>query len=129
MEPKPYYVTPHLADELEGSDGLHYYTGYLICTGNGKIMLFLVKEADMDGSLHAATEAKHEACADAQENWTRMAWERDAAQYQISQAEWGNKSTHWPEDISEETVFRLAFGKQVLDDWDHPVLKSFRGED
>jgi hypothetical protein len=129
MEAKPYYVTPDLADVLEGNDGLNYQTGYLICTANGKNMLFLVKEADMDGSLHAATEAKHEACADAQEHWTRMTWERDAGQYQISHADWDNKTARWPSDVSEEAIFRLAFGKQVLDDWGHPVLKSFRGED
>ena len=129
IETKPYYVVPDLADELEGSDGLTYQTGYLICTANGKIMLFLVREADMDGSMHAATEAKHEACADAQEQWTRMTWEKDAGQYQISHADWGKKNPRWPEDLSEETIFRLAFGKQVLDAWDHPVLKNFRGEE
>lgn len=128
IEIKPYYVVPELADELEGSDGLTYQTGYLICTANGKVMLFLVREADMDGSMHSATEAKHEACANAQENWTRMTWERDAGQYQISHAEWKNRKPHWPQDLNEETVFRLAFGKQVLDDWDHPVLGNFRGE-
>jgi hypothetical protein len=129
MQPKPFYVAPDLADEMEGSDGLSYQTGYLICTGDGKNMLFLVKEADMDGSMHSATEAKHGACVEAQESWTRMTWERDAGQYQISHANWDNKTARWPGDISEETIFRLAFGKQVLDDWDHPVLKSFRGED
>ena len=128
MEAKPYYVVPDLADELEGSDGLKYHSGYLICTANGKNVLFLVKEADMDGSLHQATEAKHEACAEAQDQWTRMTWEKDAGQYQVSHAEWANKTPRWPADITEETVFRLAFGKQVLDDWDHPVLKNLRGE-
>ena len=58
-----------------------------------------------------------------------MTWDRDAGQYQISHAEWDNKTPRYPADISEEAVFRLAFGKQVLDDWEHPVLKSFRGED
>ncbi|MDV7145481.1 hypothetical protein R3X27_22580 [Tropicimonas sp. TH_r6] len=128
MEAKPYYVVPDLADELEGSDGLIYHTGYLICTASGKNMLFLVKEADMDGNMHSATEAKHEACVDAKSQWTRMTWDKDVGQYQISQAEWDRKEPRWPEDVSEETVFRRAFGKQVIDDWDYPVLKSFRGE-
>ena len=91
MEAKPFYVLPELAEELEGSDGLSAYTAYLICTANAKIMLFLVKEADMDGSMHTATEAKHDACRDARERWTRMTWERDAGQYQISQAGWDRR--------------------------------------
>ena len=62
MEAAPYFVAPDLLNELEGSEGLLFYTGYLVCTAAGKNMLLLVKEADFDGKMHSATESKHEAC-------------------------------------------------------------------
>ena len=129
MERKPYYLTPDIADELEGSDGLQFMTGYLICTANMKLQLLLVKEADIDGNMHSATEAKHEACVDAQGQWVRMTWDRDAGQYDVHIAEFQRKKPRWPEDVDRVSMMRLAFGKALIDDIDHPVLKAWRGEE
>ncbi len=129
MERKPYYLTPDIADELEGSDGLQFMTGYLICTANMKLQLLLVKEAEIDGNMHSATEAKHEACVDAQGQWVRMTWDRDAGQYDVHIAEFQRKKPRWPEDVDRVSIMRLAFGKALIDDIDHPVLKAWRGEE
>jgi hypothetical protein len=122
MESKPFYVMPDLEPDMFGIEGTYKATGYLICTASGAVKLFLVKEADDTGKIHPATDAKHEACADAQDSWTRMTWDGDSKAYDIHHADMA-REPRWPEDISEETVLRLAFGKAFLDDMDHPLLQ------
>lgn len=129
MEKKPYYVIPDVEDELEGDEGLVRHTGYLICTAAGKVLLLLVRDPDLDGSMHSATESKHDAAREAIGEWTRMSWDKDAMQYEISTAEWERKTVRWPDDVSEANVMRQAFGKQIIDSWDHEILKRARGED
>lgn len=131
IEKKPYFLAPEIADDMFGSEGVIAMTGYLICTSGGKVMLFLVREADFDGSMHHATEAKHEACVAARGRWTRLSWSKELMAYEISFAEgdgFAAREPRWPEDLSEETILRLVFGKQVIDCLSHPVLRRFRGE-
>jgi hypothetical protein len=122
MEVKPHYVLPDLEPELFGMEGTYRATGYLICTASGNIQLFLVREADDSGRLNQAAESKHEACEDALNEWTRLVWDAEAKQYEINHAEW-SREPRWPEDLSEESILRLAFGKAFLDDLDHPLLQ------
>jgi hypothetical protein len=129
MERKPYYLTPDIADQLEGSDGLQFMTGYLICTAGMKNQLLLVKEADIDGNMHSATEAKHEACADAMTSWVRMTWDRDAGQYEVHLGQFERKTPRWPETIERVDIMRQAFGKALINDIDHLILKALRGEE
>ena len=121
LERKPFYVLPDMEAELYGVEGIYQATGYLICTASGAVKLFLVKDADDTGKIHPATEAKHEACADAQAEWTRMVWDKDDKSYELHHADMP-REPRWPEDLSEDTILRLAFGKAYIDDPDHPVL-------
>ncbi|MEP4702764.1 MAG: hypothetical protein ABJZ79_16610 [Parasphingorhabdus sp.] len=128
LEKKPYYVVGDARDEMEGGEGLREMTAYPIMTANGRLMMLIVAEADMDGTMHSATEAKHEAAKEAREKWVRMSWDKEAMVYDVSIAEWDRKEPRWPEDMSEPTLFRLAFGNAVIENYDHPVLRNLRGE-
>ncbi len=127
MEPKPHYLHSEMMDELEGTDGIVMMTGYLICTANLRNQLLLVREADFDGNMHSATEAKHEAAVEAKGTWVRMSWDRDSGAYDVLHGDFERKQPRWPEDISRVTIMRLAFGKAFIDDPDHPLLRNLRG--
>jgi hypothetical protein len=121
-DPRPYYVLPDLEPDMFGVEGTYKATGYLLCTAAGATKLFLVKEADDTGKIHPASETKHEACADAQVQWTRLVWDQVDKSYEIHHADM-SREPRWPDDIREETILRLAFGKAFIDDPDHPVLQ------
>jgi hypothetical protein len=123
IEEPMYYVTPDLEDELWGVEGVKTMTAYLLATAGGAMYLMLVPEASDGSRISSAAEEKHSACMQAQTAWTRMSWDGDAKQYDTFEAEW-DKEPKWPEDLSEETILRLAFGKAVIDDPKHPILQK-----
>ena len=130
IEARPYFVTPDLADgEMIGVEGMRFYTAYLCCSQALANFVFVVPQADFEGNIHETSETKHEACSEAIEQWTRLAWDKDSRQYTVSHAEWPKKTPKWPDPVNEAGILRLSFRKYVIDDLDHPLLRSLRGEE
>ena len=122
-ERETYLVTPEIASYLPGN--VTPKTLALFTTRAGDLGLWPVPVAG--GTKSNWTDTAIAADELAQKKWVRMAANMGAGGYDLWTAEFDHMPV-WP-DLTLEEIIRLSFGSaNVIDDLDHPVIRSLLGK-
>jgi len=123
---RPYIVDPSVA-HLVGKD-LKQVELRLMIDRQGNIMLWPVPLPSNDMAENI-WNISHRQIADlAEQSWVRMTSNRAIGAYEAFAASGEIPEPIWPE-LTFAEILEIAFGKShVIDDRDHPALRTLRGE-
>jgi hypothetical protein len=103
---------------------------YLCITAHGAIFFWPVRLPGADGRSNDWWDSAHEAARIGQQSWVRVKASTDQNAY-VAYTPLGrlNEPT-WPDaaELGLPTLLRKAFRQRVVDAYDHPLLKTLRGE-
>ena len=126
VEKEVYACTPAIA--ATGMADLKPVEMRVCLSRAGAVFLWPVPLPVEDGRRNAWHETARDAAEQAESKWTRMTPHMGVGHYNIYVAETEGPDPKWPE-LPFGELLRLAFGRgQLINSFDHPVLKQLRGE-
>lgn len=123
-----YLVSPGVNQAVSDIAGNCYSVRLLVPWVNrqGEVSLWALKLPSNDGKSNDWFDSALEAANDAKVSWLRIAANMRQGRYDIFEAETQGASPIWPELAFVEMV-RMAFKNKVIDNLDHPLIKSIQG--
>ena len=125
IDRESYLVATELISEL--AEEVRPVCLRLAINKQGDIFLWPLKLPDSTGRTNHWHESAVEAAKCAEKRWVRVSANMSAGMYDTFEATGDLAEPTWPE-ISFRDVLELAFRKQRIDSYDHPMLKQLRGE-
>ncbi len=122
---KYFFVAPALHEECFRE--LRITTLYLTQTRQGSTMVWPVKGQASNAELNSWPLSAHAAALEATKNWIRLSSNREAKAYEIILANDNSLKPNWPKQTMNE-ILKIAFQGRFIDDSNHLVLRSLRGE-
>ena len=119
-----YFVTPELQDAL--IDELVPVRLYLTMNRQGVLALWPARLPGDDGKTNDWWESALEASGMAMQSWIRMSADMSLGAYRIFQAKGELSPPVWPEGEFRDFL-RIAFGKNMIDSLDHPIVQRLNG--
>jgi hypothetical protein len=101
-------------------------TLFLGITRQGTLFLWPIKLPDSEGKIDSWNESAMALAKTAMEKWIRVLSNREGGFYVAMEPENDLPDPKWPEEGFEE-IIAIAFKNNLIDDYDHPVLKQLRG--
>jgi hypothetical protein len=127
-EQETYLVLPPLWPELQGEPTFAALSLHLAVTRQGKLFLWPVRRpTDPTQEPTRWMRPALEAISRAAGKWTRMAWNKDTRQHDISTSKYSDEP-QWP-DLPFRELLKIAFRDYVISSLDHPVLRRLRGDE
>ncbi|QEG36313.1 hypothetical protein [Bythopirellula goksoeyrii] len=93
----------------------------------GDVFLWPVKLPGADGRTNLWHQSAVDASHLAEKRWLRITANMAAGMYDVFEATGDLKEPTWPE-ITFRDVLALTFKNRRIDSYEHPILKSLRGE-
>jgi hypothetical protein len=120
-----YLIIKDLWEELSNEITLKI----LYTTINRQRILFLwpVRLPDANGRLDEWNRSAHEAAQRAMKEWIKVKANMSLGAYEIFTPTGNLPDPEW-RDIDFNEILKIAFRDKIIDDIDHPVLRSLRGE-
>jgi hypothetical protein len=125
MERETYLVATELIPELV--EEVRLVCLRVAINKQGNPFLWPLKLPGPDGRGNRWHESAIDAANCAEKQWIRTSANISAGMYDIFQAAGDLKEPTWPE-ISFRDFLELAFRERRIDSYDHPILKSLRGD-
>ena len=122
-----YIVLPGLTSQLDEA-GIKYRMAFLYPTITLQKAFFLspVTVPGWDGRANDWSTSAYDAAQQSKKGWLKRV--SLAGTYAIFPAENFHPEPRWPENMSPEHLYHLAFRDgRIIRDFDHPVLKQLRG--
>lgn len=120
-----YLVSPAIRDALAGDvQAVRLMTAV---TRHGDVFLWPVKLPGPDGRSNHWHESMATAAELATENWVRVSSNMLSNRYDVVRATGSLPDPVWPDKTFQE-LLKLSFENRFIDDYDHPILKSLRGQ-
>jgi len=120
-----YIVLPGIAPDIEAE--IMRKTLHLAINRRGDLFLLPLKMPGPDGRTDRWQESMGQAIEMAETAWVRVKGNMGMSCYDIFQANGNLPDPQWP-DMSFEDIFRIAVRDKIIDDENHPLLRSLRGE-
>jgi hypothetical protein len=100
---------------------------YVTINTSGKVFLWPVKCADVNGKLDIWNETAHKAAKIGRNNWVRIVTNPKTRCYDV-EISYDIEAPEWPNDIvSSEDLFAIAFEDKIIYTADHRLLKNLKG--
>lgn len=122
-----YLVAPELLGSLESEVTCGPRRLVLAINRDGVPFLWPLKLPGPDGRSNSWNESALEAAKLALNSWVRVKSNMSLGAYEVFEAMSSLAHPQWPEE-SMADLLRIAFKDRYIDDYDHQVLKSLRGE-
>lgn len=124
-ERETYLLTPEIAQQLPNE----FTPAVLFTTINRQSVLFLwpVKLPGPDGKENPWHRSAMAAAEKALSAWVRVASNMPLGAYDLHEALGALPEPEWP-DFSFSEILRIAFRERYVDNMDHPLPRSLRGE-
>jgi hypothetical protein len=102
-------------------------TLFVAISRTGVLFLWPVRVPPVDGRSNewhtsAATAAQH-----AMTRWIRVKANMSLRAYEIFEADSAIPDPIWPENLSFEALYRIAFRDRLINSVEHPVIRRLRG--
>ena len=119
-----YMVPPAMRGELAGEYAP--YAVYTAMTRRGTLFLWLARLPGDDGKDFRWFSSLREAAEYAQTSWVRVLADQALGAYVVTLSEAKLSEPVWPE-LEMRDILKIAFGRYIVDNLDHPLVKSLRG--
>jgi hypothetical protein len=127
-EDETYLVVPPLWQALQGEPTFISLTLHLAVTRQGKPFLWKARRpSDPTQEPTRWMRPTLDAVSRALTRWTRIAWNVDTRQHDVSTCDYSAEPV-WP-DLPFRELLKIAFRDYIIETLDHPVLRRLRGED
>lgn len=120
-----YLVASELRSEI--ADEIYPVCLFTTVTRQGDLFLWPVRIPGIDGKTNSWNDSSLAAALKAEAAWIRVVANMRVGYYDTFEAAGSLGDPEWP-DLSFEELLRLSFRDRFLEDFDHPVLRSLRGE-
>ena len=123
-----YLVHPHCYDALTGH--MQPFSLYAAATRFGSMILWPARLPGVDGTLNPWHESARECAKLAMEHWCRLEANADIQGYDVVHPLDDDLEPDWTalEALGLEKVLEIAFRRRIIEDDDHPLIMSLRGE-
>jgi hypothetical protein len=120
-----YVVAPAFAPQIP--EDVTFRTFFTTMSRQGVLSLWPVSLPSPDGRRNDWHTSARVAAETAMTKWIRLAGNRSLGAYEIHEAEGLLEEPAWPEE-SYAKILEIAFrGRQIVNSFDHPVMKRLRG--
>ena len=121
-----YLVMPELLPELSAEAVPTIL--FPAITRQGDVFLWPVRSPTLDGRRNDWNRSLLEAVATAKTRWTKIASNMRIQAYEIFVAASDTLAEpQWPDTSLEELVY-IAFRERIIDDFNHPVIRTLKGQ-
>lgn len=121
-----YLVDPSLHAELADEARLaHLFT---TINRQGCVFLWRINAAMSDGSTNTWNDSALAATISAEEQWVNLKSKREGSYYEVNVASGNLTEPEWPEENLAD-LLRLCFKDRMIDDINHELLRTLRGEE
>ncbi len=95
----------------------------------GDVLFFWpIRQPGPDDKENGWWSSANEICELAKTRWVRVISNQASGMYEAAIAEVALKEPQWPENKSMGDLLKLAFGKNLIDSLDHPILQQLYGQ-
>lgn len=129
-EEEKYLIIPELMSEAASSGKLKPVIIYAGITFTGQVFFLSdIPLPDSDGKDNEYNRSRREAYETAKTKWVKIQVNKALGAYEILEAVSQLPEPVWPEKpASMLEAIEIAFKNNVIDSYDHPLLKKLRGE-
>lgn len=123
-----YLLTPELYPEVMETGKLKLVTIYTgITYGKSELFLSEIAQPDFEGKDNEYNRTRRIAYNLAKEKWVKL--QTDEGSYSTVLAVSNLPEPEWPEEpVNIIKALEVAFKDKIIESYDHPILKSLRGE-
>jgi hypothetical protein len=122
-----YWVAPPLWSALADEPTVTRRRLLTAVTTQQNVFIWPIGLPDAEGKLNSWHESAMAVAVHAEKTWCRAISNRQVGAYEVREAPGLLKEPAWPE-MPFQQLLELAFKDRCITEWDHPALRSLRGE-
>ena len=120
-------VDPRIAAGLTMGVDVHPYHLFTTISSGGTLTLWPIRMPGPDGKWHEAHRSSLDAAHAAQEEWTRIRFNKELGAYEQKRPDGEIPEPRWPSESFSQIV-EIGFRVRRIRSHDHPLLKRLRGD-